>query len=140
MTGTNSFDRFGHVYNISKVVQNGVLDEEAYKAYSALYLPATFVMTYVLAFALSSAVLVHTALYHGRSLWEGIRKIRIEPDDIHAKLMRIYPAVPWWWYALSFVTFFCCVVVAVEVRANLGISVAAAITIYRLDILVSLFG
>lgn len=119
MTGTNSFDRFGNVYNITKVIKNGVLDEDAYQNYSALYLPATFVMTYVLAFALSSAVLVHTALYHGRSLWNGLRRIKIEPDDIHAKLMRIYPEVPAWWYGLAFVLFFCCVVIAVEVSRTI---------------------
>ena len=72
-------------------------------------------MTYLLAFALCTCVLVHTALYHGKNLLIGMRKIRIEPDDIHAKLMRNYPEVPEWWYLSAFCGFFALAVVAVEV-------------------------
>jgi len=60
-------------------------------------------------------VLVHTVLYHGRSLINGMKKIRVEPDDIHAKLMRNYPEVPDWWYGLFFVGFFLLMVLVVEV-------------------------
>jgi len=49
---------------------------------------------------------VHTGLYHGRSLINGTKKIKIEPDNIHAKLMRNYPEVPEWWYAIAFGVFF----------------------------------
>ena len=45
----------------------------------------------------------------------GLKKIKLEPDDIHAKLMRNYPEVPEWWYASTFAVFFCVAVVAVEV-------------------------
>ena len=45
---------------------------------------------------------MHTALYHGKSLIDGVRKIRVENDDIHAKLMRNYREVPEWWYFLLF--------------------------------------
>ena len=45
----------------------------------------------------------------------GIKKIRIERDDIHAKLMRNYPEVPEWWYVSAFCFFFCVAVIAVEV-------------------------
>lgn len=88
---------------------------EAYNAYSPLYLPATYAVTYLLAFALSTCVLVHTLLYHGRTLINGLKRMRIEKDDIHAKLMRNYPEVPDWWYALSFVLFFSLAIVAMEV-------------------------
>lgn len=87
----------------------------AYNNYSPLYLPATYAMTYLLAFALSTCVIVHTLLYHGRTLLNGLKKMRVEADDIHAKLMRNYPEVPDWWYASSFCVFFSLAVVAVEV-------------------------
>lgn len=89
----------------------------AYEEYSPLYLPATYAMTYTLAFAMSTCVLVHTILYHGRSLLNGIKKIRVGQDDIHAKLMRNYPEVPDWWYAICFLGFFFLMVVVVEVSA-----------------------
>ena len=72
-------------------------------------------MTYLLSFALSTCALVHTALYHGQSLINGMRKIKVERDDIHAKLMRNYPEVPEWWYLCAFSLFFCVAVIAVEV-------------------------
>lgn len=90
-------------------------DSEAYDNYSPLYLPATYAMTYLLAFALSTCVIVHTLLYHGRTLLNGLKKMRVESDDIHAKLMRNYPEVPDWWYASAFCVFFSLAVVAVEV-------------------------
>lgn len=41
--------------------------------------------------------------------------MQVEPDDIHAKLMRNYPEVPDWWYGLVFVGFFGMCIIAVEV-------------------------
>jgi hypothetical protein len=72
-------------------------------------------MTYLLAFSLSTCVIVHTALYHGYQLYSGIRKIRIKEDDIHTKLMKNYKEVPNWWYAIGFAVCFALAVVAVEV-------------------------
>ena len=72
-------------------------------------------MTYLLAFALSTCALVHTGLYHGQNLIKGMKRVRIEPDDIHAKLMKNYPEVPEWWYASAFCVFFSLAVIAVEV-------------------------
>ena len=60
-------------------------------------------------------MLVHTALYHGQNLLDGMKKIKTERDDIHAKLMRNYPEVPEWWYMSAFCFFFCVAVIAVEV-------------------------
>jgi len=62
---------------------------------------------------------VHTVLYHGHTLLNGFKKIRVENDDIHAKLMRNYPEVPDWWYLSVFATFFALAIVAVEVRGFL---------------------
>ena len=115
----NPYDRFGQYYNVTRVLDSSDrLNVTAYNEYSPLYLPATYAMTYLLAFALATCVLVHTILYHGRSLLNGMKKIRVEPDDIHAKLMRIYPEVPDWWYLLFFVGFFLLMVLVAEVRKS----------------------
>ena len=117
ISANEPFDRFGQSYNISRVLlPNDTFNETAYNLYSPLYLSATYAMTYLLAFALSTSVLVHTALYHGQSLMNGMKKIKVERDDIHAKLMRNYPEVPEWWYISAFCFFFCVAVIAVEVR------------------------
>lgn len=116
ISANTPYDRDGAVYNITRVLtRDDRFNATAYAAYSPLYMPATYAMTYLLAFALSTCVLVHTLLHHGRALLDGAKRIRVERDDIHAKLMRAYPEVPDWWYALAFVFFFAMGVVAVEV-------------------------
>lgn len=114
-----AWDRFGAQYDVSRILVNDTFDLQAYKDYSPLYLSAGYSMTYFLSFALSTCILVHTALYHGRSLINGVKRIKVEPDDIHAKLMRNYPEVPDWWYMLFLVSFFGFAVLANEVSSRL---------------------
>ncbi|KAJ3824187.1 OPT oligopeptide transporter protein-domain-containing protein [Lentinula raphanica] len=110
------YDRFGNPYNITRVLTtDDIFNQTAYEEYSPLYLPATYAVCYLIAFALSTCVITHTLLYHGKALLAGVKRIRVESDDIHAKLMRSYPEVPDWWYLLSIVTFFSLAIVAVEV-------------------------
>ncbi|KAG6880017.1 hypothetical protein C0992_007814 [Termitomyces sp. T32_za158] len=116
ISANEPYDRNGQIYDITRVLtKQDRFDLDAYNKYSPLYLPATYAMTYLLAFALSTCVIVHTLLYHGRSLLNGIKKMKVESDDIHAKLMRNYPEVPEWWYLSAFGVFFALAVVAVEV-------------------------
>ena len=116
ISSNEPFDRFGKTYNVTRVLlPNDTFNETAYNLYSPLYLSATYALTYLLSFALSTSALVHTALYHGKSLIDGLRKMRVETDDIHAKLMRNYREVPDWWYFMVFCFFFCVAVIAVEV-------------------------
>ena len=72
-------------------------------------------MTYTVAYALTTAMLVHTALWHGPRLWRGLRKQDVEIPDIHAKLMREYKTVPNWWYGAIFLILFGLSIVCVQV-------------------------
>jgi hypothetical protein len=90
-------------------------NQTAYEEYSPLYLPGTYAMTYLLAFTAMSALLVHTALYHGKTMWKALTA-RVEEEDIHSKLMRFYPEVPSWWYVAMLVTSFAVAVINTEVR------------------------
>jgi OPT oligopeptide transporter protein len=120
ISANGPYDRFGNSYNVSLILQtDDRFNETAYAAYSPLYLPATYAMTYLLGFALMTCILVHTVLYHGEALLKGIKKIQIEPDDIHAKLMRNYPEVPDWWYLMVFVTCFSMAIAVIEVSSYL---------------------
>lgn len=116
MMDNQPYDRFGVPYNITRVLTpEHTFDLEAYTNYSPLYLPASYAITYLIAFALSSAMIVHTLLYHGRTVLHGFMHTRIEKDDIHAKLMRAYPEVPDWWYLLTFVACFALAIITAEV-------------------------
>ncbi|EPS99084.1 OPT oligopeptide transporter [Fomitopsis schrenkii] len=109
------YDKFGKVYNVSMVLTDEKFNATAFDDYSPLYLPAAYAMAYLMAFALATCVIVHTLLFHGRAILKGFRRIQIEKEDIHAKLMKAYPEVPIWWYLSVLAVFFCVGVVAVEV-------------------------
>lgn len=98
------FDRFGAPYDAVSVVDAAsmALNVTAYEQYSPLYLPVTFATTYGIAMMLTSSLIVHTAIYHGRDISRGLRKIQVS-EDIHMKLMRAYPEVPEWWYFITLV-------------------------------------
>lgn len=49
---------------------------------------------------LSTSVIVHTILYHGKAILGQLRRINTAEDDVHVKLMKNYPEVPDWWYAI----------------------------------------
>ena len=94
-------DRFGDIYETSAIVTADLqLNETAYAEYSPVYLSASFSMTFMLAFALSTALIMHTLLFHGPRIWKTVRNMRTEIEDIHMKLMRKYPEVPDWWFLL----------------------------------------
>ncbi|KAJ8291250.1 Glutathione transporter 1 [Rhodotorula toruloides] len=111
------FDRFGAPYNTSAVVDRvGMkLNETAYQEYSPLYLPITYATAYGISFMLATSIIVHTALYHGKEIFQRVRRVRVEKEDVHMRLMKNYREVPDWWYlaflvvaiALSIVTVAC---------------------------------
>lgn len=117
LASNTAWDRFASPYDIDRVITPDMaLNVTAYEDYSPLYLSATYAMTYLIAFMLSTAILVHTFLYHGRAMWNGLRKTKTEDEDIHAKLMRNYPEVPNWWYLSLFVVFFLLAIGAVLIK------------------------
>ena len=60
MSAAAVFDNTGSVYNSTSVIINGRFDVDAYRAYSPLYLPITFALSYGTTFASYTAVFVHT--------------------------------------------------------------------------------
>ncbi|OCF31915.1 OPT family small oligopeptide transporter [Kwoniella heveanensis BCC8398] len=109
-------DRFGSAYDIFNILTDDVtLNKTAYAEYSPVYLSASFSVTFMCAFALSTALLVHTALYHGPRIYRAVINVKTEADDIHMKLMKHYPEVPDWWFLSLFVFVFVLAVVAIEV-------------------------
>ncbi|KAG0321308.1 hypothetical protein BGZ99_003987, partial [Dissophora globulifera] len=97
----------GTSYDKSQVLNaQGLLDEEKYLAYGPLRMDSFFALTYGVGFAGLTATVVHVALYNGREIVERWKSARSENDDIHSRLMAIYPEVPDWWYGLLFIVTF----------------------------------
>lgn len=105
IASTHSFDNTGQPYNVSRILTPELkLDVEAYKAYSPLFLGTFFTLCYGVSFGALSSIVVHTALFHGREIWERGRLARNQAADIHLKLMKKYPDTPNWWYYGLFVS------------------------------------
>ena len=69
------FDDTGNVYNVSRILTSDFLfDREAYENYSRVYLPIAYVLSYALQFAALSALITHTACFHGRQIWHQTRR------------------------------------------------------------------
>ncbi|KAG8832747.1 hypothetical protein FRC17_000757 [Serendipita sp. 399] len=113
---TNTYDRFGKPYNISRILTPQItLNVTAYEEYSDLYLSPPYISSYLLIFSLSTCIITHTILYHGKTVWNSFRHVDPEEEDIHAKLMKRYAEVPSWWYWAVIVGFF--VVATASVQA-----------------------
>ena len=101
---TDAYDNTGNRYNVSMVLNaNFEFNEAKYHAYSPLYLPTQFALTYGLAFAAVTAVIVHVGLYHGREIWTQFKMARHQEDDVHMRMMKKYRDAEDWWYLALFV-------------------------------------
>ena len=60
MSASIAFDNTGLPYDPSVIIQGGSFDQEAYQAYSPMFLPITIAIAYGLSFASVASVLVHT--------------------------------------------------------------------------------
>ncbi|KAF9987269.1 hypothetical protein BGZ65_004435 [Modicella reniformis] len=97
----NLYMENGTYYDESQVMDaNGLLNEDAYRAYGPLRMDSFFALTYGVGFAALSATIVHVMLYNGSEIIDRWRSSRAENDDVHSRLMRVYPEVPDWWYGL----------------------------------------
>ena len=77
------FDDGGKPYDVSRILSPKFLfDREAYENYSKVYLPITYVLSYGVQFASLSALVTHTACWHGRDiLRESKRSLRHPKQD-----------------------------------------------------------
>ncbi|KAH6891476.1 small oligopeptide transporter-like protein [Thelonectria olida] len=99
LLSSSTFDNTGSTYNISRVIDENldfVLSK--YKEYSPMYVSMSYSLTYGLSFAAVTAIIVHTYLYNGTEIWAKFKNSRHGGEDIHKRLMNVYPEVPDWWY------------------------------------------
>ncbi|KAI1660364.1 small oligopeptide transporter [Daldinia decipiens] len=99
MSDSSTYDNTGATYNVSRILTpQFTLDEEAYKAYSPIFISTTFALSYGLSFAAITALIVYTYLHHRKVIWDQYRNSTSEKPDIHMKLMQKYKEAPSWWY------------------------------------------
>lgn len=92
-----------------------VFDETKYKQYSPIYLSSSYIVSYGLSFAAITSTFVHTILFDRQDVLYYWKNSRIEPDDIHMRLMKKYKEVPDWWFFCTFLVFTGLAIVSVRV-------------------------
>ena len=113
---SHAFDNIGEHYNVTRILTpQNTLDQAKYEAYSPLFLPTVFAISYGLSFASVCATLVHAFLYYRKQIWIQSRRSLSEMPDIHARLMSKYKEVPDWWYGMIFLSMFAFAVISIEV-------------------------
>lgn len=85
------FDNTGNVYDVSKILTSDFLfDREAYRNYSRVYLPITYVLSYGVQFAGLTALLTHTVCWYGKDIitqWkQSIQEAKVEPKAAYQPL------------------------------------------------------
>ena len=87
------FDNTGKPYDVSRILTADFLfDKIAYESYSRVYLPITYVLSYGVQFAALSALVSHTACWHGRDIWRQSKQAYLERGEKQAA--GSYQAVP----------------------------------------------
>ncbi|CAI6340335.1 unnamed protein product [Periconia digitata] len=91
------FDNRGKPYDVSKILtDNFLFDKDAYDNYSRVFLPITYVLSYALQFAALTALISHTALWHGKDIVNQWRRswaeIRRSPGAEYEPLQHTSPA------------------------------------------------
>ncbi|KAL7270071.1 hypothetical protein RUND412_007233 [Rhizina undulata] len=77
------FDNTGKSYDVSKILTKEFLfDEEAYKRYSKVFMPVTYVLSYGLQFAALTALVTHTICWHGKDILRQWGRVRREYSSI----------------------------------------------------------
>ncbi|KAJ3500601.1 hypothetical protein NLJ89_g9722 [Agrocybe chaxingu] len=116
ISGLNAYDNTGNPYDVSRVVNpiDASLNLDAYKAYSPLYLPTAFAMSYGLSFLSITSTVTHAIIHFYRPIRLQFGRSMREQPDIHARLMSRYPQVPEWYYACLFVVTFIFACVCIE--------------------------
>ncbi|ODQ82773.1 hypothetical protein BABINDRAFT_178904 [Babjeviella inositovora NRRL Y-12698] len=104
MMSTTTYDNTASKYNVTKVLDKDlVLNKAAYKAYSPLMVPYSYLLSYALNFAAVLSIFTHTYLYHGKDIMGKLRNSQHGGEDIHKRLMNRFNEVPDWWYGLLWV-------------------------------------
>jgi OPT family oligopeptide transporter len=113
---SHAFDNTGAHYNVTRILTpHNTLDQAKYEAYSPLFLPIVFAISYGLSFASVCATLSHALFYFRKQIWAQSKRSLREMPDIHARLMSKYKEVPDWWYAMIFLSMFAFAIISIEV-------------------------
>ncbi|KAK9328056.1 OPT oligopeptide transporter protein-domain-containing protein [Lipomyces starkeyi] len=120
------FDSMGQEYNISRVLNDNVINLDGYRNYSPPYISIGNLISTGAGFAIYTLCFTYIVLTERRLIWQAAKGLWLSIrhpkrsnltsfDDPISRLMAKYPEVPDWWYAIVFIISLVFGVVAVTV-------------------------
>ncbi|KAK9322011.1 OPT oligopeptide transporter protein-domain-containing protein [Lipomyces orientalis] len=111
---TNVYDRFGKIFDLSRVIVDGVLDEGLYRQYSPPYISAANLMYLGSLYANYTLSFLYVILNEWKMISEALRGFVKNLKDRQMSnyerykdpisiMMSKYPEVPDWWFLIVFV-------------------------------------
>ncbi|KAF9094188.1 hypothetical protein BGX29_009620, partial [Mortierella sp. GBA35] len=123
----------GTSFNITPLLNPDFsLNADKYKAGEPVTMTPMYALLFLYSFIALGACVSHIACFHGNTIWRTWKaSITVSEEDIHHKMMKVYPEVPQLWYAIFYVVMLalsCLVVEVYELQLPwFGIFIAAAI-------------
>lgn len=120
------YDNKGELFDVKKVLTNGLLDEQKYQAYSPPYYTAASILTYGAFFALYPYAIIETFLLQWnviidsfkdvfKSVFKKKRTSNFEGHgDPHSRMMAKYHEIPDWWFIIILIIALVFGILAVE--------------------------
>ncbi|TFK95330.1 OPT oligopeptide transporter protein-domain-containing protein [Pterulicium gracile] len=110
-----TYDNTGLPYDATLILTNGTFDQVKFEAYSSMFLPASLIVAYGVAFASFTALIMHTLLWQRKDIVRRFRNTINDEPDCHSRMMRSYSAVPSWWYQLLSAVSLLLILVGIEI-------------------------
>lgn len=105
MISSSSFDNKQKVFNVSRILDDDFkVDMKAYKEYSPVFIPYSYLLSYALNFAAVTSLITHSILYNGKEIVALFKDASHLGEDVHRRFIKKhYKDVPMWWSGVLFV-------------------------------------
>ncbi|KAF9906100.1 hypothetical protein EC991_000967 [Linnemannia zychae] len=91
----------GKPFDINPLLnEDYTVNEDKYMAGKPATMTPMYALTFMYSFVALAGCISHIACFHGADIWKTWKQSRKSTDeDIHVKMMKVYPEVPQMWYA-----------------------------------------
>ncbi|KAF9584928.1 hypothetical protein BGW38_004646 [Lunasporangiospora selenospora] len=110
------FHEDGTMFNINKfLTKEHTLNSTLYDASPPVRIAPMYAIGFMTSFIALSACFSHVACFHGAEIWASWKRtVKSKDEDIHTRMMRVYPEVPQSWYAIFYIIMVALSIVACE--------------------------